>query len=169
MSLFLYTMQQTPGPVKRVHLQLSGSNLQPTTQSHSKTPWDNKGPRRLNGKCSDLTGCQFTPRHQETWNNFPHGLEEAPYWKLQVEALPLSGYYNAIHWRLLNKFKVKCFFSFLKHSKCFASLCCLVITLPAKTPVKLRLLINRGPDQSGGCLISIWQLPDQSGSSLILP
>ena len=35
-------MQQTAGPVKRVQLQLSGSNLQPTTQSHSKTPGDNK-------------------------------------------------------------------------------------------------------------------------------
>ena len=68
------TMQQTAGPVKRVQLQLSGSNLQPTTQSHSKTPGDNKqgtrprpqGPRRLNGKYSDLKGRRFTPRHQET-------------------------------------------------------------------------------------------------------
>ena len=39
--------------------------------------------------------------------------------------------------KLLNQFKVKCFFSIFKHCKCFASLCCLVITLPAKTSVKL--------------------------------
>ena len=31
-----------------------------------------------------------------------------------------------------------------------------------------RLLTNRGPDQSGSCLISIWQSPDQSGRCLIL-
>ena len=39
--------------------------------------------------------------------------------------------------KLLNKFKVKCFSSIFKHCKCFASLCCLVKTLPAKTSVKL--------------------------------
>ena len=32
-----------------------------------------------------------------------------------------------------------------------------------------RHLMNRGPDRSGSCRISIWQLPYQSGSWLILP
>ena len=43
-----YTMQQTAGPVKRMQLQLPGSHLQPTTQSHSKTPGDNKQGTRQN-------------------------------------------------------------------------------------------------------------------------
>ena len=81
----VFTMHQTAGPVKRVQLQLSGSNLQPTTQSHSKTQGDDKqgtrqipqGPKSLNGKSSDLRGRQFNPRHQETWSwwqvQFPSG------------------------------------------------------------------------------------------------
>ena len=36
------------------------------------------------------------------------------------------------------------------------------------SPVPLRLLTNRGPDQSGSCLILIRQPPDWSGCRLIL-
>ena len=147
-------MQQTAGSVKGVQLKLSGSNLQLTTQSHSKTPGDNKqgtrqspqGPRRINGKSSDLRlkGYQFTPRHQETRS----------WWQVQFTARDLKRHllWN-LRWRhshcqvitmsstedkLLKILKGKPFFSSIfKHYKCFASLCCLVIILPAKTPVNL--------------------------------
>ena len=125
--LSVFTMQHTAGPVKRVQLQLSGSNLQPTTQSHSKTPRHNKpgmrqspqGPRRLNGKFSDLRGRQFTPRHQETWS----------WWQVQFTPRDLKRHLiGNFRWRhshsqvitmssaedkLLNKFKVNVFFLFL--------------------------------------------------------
>ena len=32
---------------------------------------------------------------------------------------------------------------------------------------EIRLLTNGGPDKSGSCLISIWQLRDQPGSCVI--
>ena len=94
LSITLGTTQQRAGPVKRVQLQLSGSNLQQTTKYRSKSPGGNKqGTRQipqslrwLNRKSSDLKRHQFIPRHQETWSwwqvQFPQGLEETPCKKL---------------------------------------------------------------------------------------
>ena len=73
-------------------------------------------PRSPTPKLQDLQTWGFASSLQDIKEhgaddkcNFPQGLEEAPYW-IQVEALPLSGYYNVIRWRLLNKWQVECFF-----------------------------------------------------------